>query len=511
MDSSHTPGLIDKIGAISAKLDDMEQQFAALVETQNIQGEIYLESAKLLQMIQSQMQTGIAGLFEALGGAPGREAGEPRTDVAEFTDALSNLALQLGHELNTIKQTSNLALRAGSSVQLPIRCVFMVHSIPMWDALSDVYAAMLEDKRFDPVVISVNSTPLGFGAYEGEDVVSQSLKQLGVKHLRFNMEDSYQGLDILKALRPAVIFRQQQWDYCLPPAFRTNELTFARLCLVPYALNLAASLGDEIITEVSAFGFDQAYHRAAWRIFCETATTQSYYRSFEHSDPAKFILSGYPKFDRLMKADKTDAWPIPTRSTRGFRVIWAPHHSVGGHGLGFGVFDRIWDSMLRWAKESPDIEFVLKPHPALFGHALTGENVGLFQNAWTRLPNCAIEMQQYGELFAASDMMISDGLSFLAEYQLFDKPIVFFDSEQHVEFNGLGRMTEAATRRVRTFEEMKQATLEYKNGKAWEFQAERRTLLDTILPNQGKASASILDAIVTGISAEQSNLALRAS
>lgn len=503
MDNHVASIIIEKLEALSARIDEIDGKFAAFDQIQNMHGEIYVETAKVLQNMQMQSKSALDGLFELVGSLANREEGPSRADLAALSSLISKDIPQRSVDLNSIKQSTNLALRNAHHAHFPIRCVFLVHSIPMWDALGDVHAAMLEDPRFDPIVISVRSTALGYGPFKGEDIVSEELTGLGVKHLRFDMEDSYEGLDILKALAPAVIFRQQQWDSCLPPAFRTPELTFARLCLVPYALNLASSLGDPVTTEVSAFGFDQAYHQLAWRVFCETKITQSYFRSFNHSDPEKFILSGYPKFDRLMKAGSTGSWPIASRGKKAFRVIWAPHYSIGKGGIGFGVFDQIWESMIKWAREQQDIDIVLKPHPALFGQVLQGEGLDMFKTTWNALPNCTIEMQQYGELFAESDLMISDGLSFLAEYQLFKKPIIFFDSGKHVPFNALGKMAEAATRRVRTFEEMKKATLEYKNGKAWAFEQQREALLDTLLPNQGKAASSILDAIASGIQAEQ--------
>ncbi|NVP55655.1 CDP-glycerol glycerophosphotransferase family protein [Mycoplana rhizolycopersici] len=500
MDISVSSTLADRLASLTAKFDALEERLDALAENQSLHGEIQLEVVKLLQHIQGQQVASLERLNHVAEiQANTIEEGVSKEDVASLNALIAQEGRQRTLDLQSLKQTSNVSARQATAGKLPVRCAFIVHSIPMWDALSDVHAAMLQDERFDPVVISINSTPLGRGAFEGEPDVSRALDKLGVHHLRFNMEDSYAALDILKALRPAVIFRQQQWDACLPPAFHTPELTFARLCLVPYALNLATSLGDPVTTEVSAFGYDQAYHRAAWRIFCETATTQSYYRSFKHSDPDKIVLSGYPKFDRLLKSAETPEWPIRSRGGKPFRVIWAPHYSLGTNGLGFGVFDKIWDNMVAWARESRDIEFVLKPHPALFGQVLRGDGLAHVRKTWTSMPNCAIAEQQYGELFAASDLMISDGLSFLAEYQLFDKPLIFFDSGHHVAFNALGKMAEAATRRVRSFDQLKKATLEYKDGKTWEFETARKTLLNTLLPNRGEAAASILEAIAAGV------------
>ncbi|XUY27392.1 hypothetical protein RMR21_003235 [Agrobacterium sp. rho-8.1] len=500
MDASISLQLADRLDSVVAKIDEMGMRLDALMQSTETHGEIQIEVVKLLQHMQ-HVQQDLDSKVEELSNAVTTTAdGSIRSDLSKIGLAFIHDSRQKTVDIASIKQSANMALREATRGIFPIRTVFLIQSIPMWDALSDVYDAMVEDERFDPIVISIHVGTLGRGVYEGEDKVSSAFAAMGIPHLRFNMDDSYAALDILKALKPAVIFRQQQWDMGVQPAFRTQELTFSRLCLVPYALNLAASLGDPVVTDVSAFGFDQAYHRAAWRIFCETPITQSYFRSFDHSDPKKFVLSGYPKFDRLLKESSAAAWPVSHQGHRNFRIVWAPHYSLGkGGGLGFGVFDRIWEAMLSWARQSPDIDFVLKPHPALFGAILTPEAQAMFRKAWTELPNCAFSEEQYGPLFAASDLMISDGLSFLAEYPLFNKPLIFFDSGNHVEFNELGKLAEAASRRVTSFDQLKQAALEYKSGKPWEFEEERNTLLQNILPNRGKAAASILEAIAQGI------------
>lgn len=331
---------------------------------------------------------------------------------------------------------------------------------------------------------------------------------MGIPHLRLNMPNSYEGLSILKSLRPDVIFRQQPWDCDVMPAFTTRELNFARLCMVPYgvfvlqgdfiASNNGTNTTPSHLPQPNAY--DQAYHRAAWRIFCETEMSVRLFQSFQHSDPKKFILSGCPKFDYLLRSKGHGVWPLPEPNGRSFRVIWAPHHSVYNNPLNFGVFNRIYADMLAWARNSPDIQFVFKPHPALSSGVIASGIMNAQQyegylRQWNALENCAIETGEYGDLFDASDMMITDSLSFLTEYPLFDKPLVFFDSGKHAAFNAIGELAVSCTRRVYSFSEMKDAVIFYKNGGAWEFESEREQLKHILQPEQVPASEIILDSI----------------
>jgi hypothetical protein len=260
---------------------------------------------------------------------------------------------------------------------------------------------------------------------------------------------------------------------------------------------------ERVDGDVSSFAFDQFYHRAAWRIFCETEFTKAYFQGFSHSHPEKFVLSGFPKLESLQRSGKKEFWPLSGGERRGYRVIWAPHHSVGDSWLAFGVFHLMYRQMLDWARSAPDIEFVLKPHPALMKSLilegrLKQSTLDEFVGEWERLANCCICTGQYAGLFAASDLLVTDGLSFLTEYQLFRKPLIFIDSGRHVPFNAIGNLAQACTHRVHSFAEMRQAVLGYKAGAAWPFAQEREELLRVLLPNDRPAAGVILDSIFDG-------------
>ena len=491
------------LAEISKRLVETQQETRQLVEKLEIQGAIQLEMVKLLQSFSEQHSSVIGTLLSVQEKVDELSTPTSQSNPGSILRVEGHLS-QIYTNLHSMKQVMNLTLRETTSRSRTIRCVFIVQSIPMWDAHADIYWSMVDDPRFHPMVVSINHSQLGRAEFSGEDDVHRGLLEQNIPHLRLNVQP-IEALDILRSLMPDVIFRQQQWDTPLPPTLRTPEITFARLCVIPYGMGVlanpnAANEDDEAY----ANNYDQLYHRMAWRVFCETEITQRYYRSFEHSDPDKFVLTGYPKHDRLLQAKGKGQWPIAEPDGRRFRVIWAPHHSLAVHGAGFGVFHKIYRDMLQWAASAPEIQFVLKPHPAL---SYTADHSGVLRNPdystflarWADLPNCAVCEGQYGELFDASDMLLTDGVSFLTEYHLFSKPIIFFDSGVHARFNELGRLAEKAAHRVQSFEEMRNATLAYKNGKTWELEKERQDLLTVLLPHSQSASSIILDTIADGI------------
>jgi hypothetical protein len=462
------------------------------------------EALSLLINAVVDLKPGLSeGMRGQLGHVETRLAERLRSDLTRLGRELAD---KVESEASDLRQIGNLLSRKIERTTPRIRCLFLVHAIESWDAQIDIYEAMLADGRFDPLVASINRKFPGDFGFRGERETSAALDAAGSAHIRLGMEPAWPALDILRALQPDVIFRQSQWEADVPPAFATPRLNFARICSVPYGMSIVGKFAPEDISVggVDPRSFDQDYHRMAWRVFCETEQTRQYFLQFSHSDPAKFIVSGYPKLTRLLRArDEAEAWPVGDPAGRRFRVIWAPHYSIGTDWLGFGVFDRIYRDFLDWAHARPDIDFVLKPHPALFTSAvrdngMSQQAIDDFREAWSALPNCSIELGTYAGLFAASDMMVTDGLSFFTEYPPFEKPLVFFDSERHVPMNALGDKALACAHRVTSFAAMKAAVEGYADGAAWAYGEQRKALLDTLFPRDRKPVDIILDSIADG-------------
>lgn len=498
----------ETIPDLATELSAIGEQIRLLAQRMDVQDAIQIEIAKLLQSFHAQHQAlpeQITTIVKSGLDAHGRDKLPLTNEVLQKIDARFN---HLAASVNTLKQATNLTLREMPSRGSKIRCIFLVQSIPMWDALADVYWAMTKDDRFHPIVVSINQHILGSAEATGEEDVHQGLNAQSIPHLRMNVT-SGEALDILRNLTPDVIFRQQQWERGVPGSFRTPEITFARVCVVPYGMGLLADPNaSDPSQEAHPDNYDQLYHRMAWRVFCVNEQTQSYFRSFAHSDPEKYVLSGYPKLDRLKSTLGKGVWPIAEPNGRSFRVVWAPHHSFAGEGVGFGVFHKIYRQMLEWARREDRTQFVFKPHPALVVSATRSKliaNPGYndFLNAWSQLPNCAISEGDYGSLFDASDILLTDGVSFLNEYPIFGKPLIFIDSKVHTPFDALGRLGERAAHRVETFDEMRKAALGYRDGKPWPYDEERDELLRMIMPLKEAASGIILNSIVEGFSIPQ--------
>ena len=430
-----------------------------------------------------------------------------------LTPPLDKKRLEILKNLHDIKQTTGLIARRLAHKGAPIRCVFLVHMAEAWNVLAPVYEAMRKSDDFKPIAITCPRAMPPDWQYAAEDDNHEELARLGVPHLRFNMNEN-EALDLLKTLAPDLLFRQQPWDKMIQGAFATMELSFTRLCYIPYGyMAVKRFFGDPKVPEGNAaLHTDQYFHRACWRIFCETEMHLKIHAENGARRGENVVFAGYPKFDDLLKRGRAAPhWPIAAKDgKKRYRVIWAPHHSIGSDWLGFGTFMSTHRDMLDWAKRDGDTEFVLKPHPHLWGKitgsykTMTQEQLDEWIAAWKALPNAALlESGDYGPLFAASDVMITDGISFLSEYQIFEKPLIYVDSGRNTGFNEAGAALVESANTVKTIAEARALTDKLRKGEPDPMKEAQKKTLQRIMPWPEKSAEKILDTIREGLKKEE--------
>jgi hypothetical protein len=398
----------------------------------------------------------------------GRYAADINSQLSSLYEELIHSRKEIHHHLHQVKQSVHLIARSREP-SLPIKCLFLVHSPETWSSLSGVYLAMLGNDKFKPIVASISRRYPGAKKYNHEPSVHRFLEEKHIPHLRFGLEDSYDSLDIIKAIDPAVIFKQSIWDLDVPPGFAAGELRFSRLCYIPYSmLNLVCGLENDAASTFT----DDYLQRSCWRIFCANEDVKKIYKSNLIGRVDNVRITGHPKYPEIKAAKPT--WPTArnTGSSR-LKVLWSAHHSVGDDWACFGVFGKIMIAMLDYAEKNPEIDFVFAPHPALFdkcndvfsGDRALIRHIEIFHDRWEALPNTHIEKgYEYVELFAGSDVLLCDGISCLVEYQILNKPIIFLERKDHLPFNAIGEMVMEGVNRVPNIETAFELIERYKNG-----------------------------------------------
>ena len=323
---------------------------------------------------------------------------------------------------------------------------------------------------FEPVVASIPRRFRGSNGLYGEEEVHRGLTERGVAHLRVAADDLDGVLALLKAIEPDVVLRQSQWDADVPDELATARLGFARTCLIPYeTMNIVVNVSDGRTPNTAV---DSTYHRAAWLVFCTNELMRETAARDGARGGAQFRVVGHPKADHLRAA--TPRWPLAGPvgdAPRPGRVVWSAHHSIARGWTDFGAFHLMCDEMLAWARQRDDLQFLFMPHPALLPFPDADESpidraaFDAWMRAWTALPHTAVLSEaDYGPALAASDVMVTDGLSMLVEYQLFTKPVVFFERPGHRPFNAIGERVVRGVHTVHTVEEVRRLVEKFLDG-----------------------------------------------
>jgi hypothetical protein len=388
----------------------------------------------------------------------------------------------------------------------PIRVIFLTFYFEAWDAFDAIYKQMKADTRFEPLVITMPRKLTGYEKFQDEELVSSYLDSIHIDHERFKFKKSKDGLARLRELSPDYIFLNYPWQRNYKKNYQIEKLIeFTKVCYVPY---FSTSLVNEPGVEgVALHQYTQATHQLAHMVFLQDADTKEAFDANGRAEHA--FLTGTPKIDALLEAkDKVKPlWPIVREDktvAKPFRLIWAPHHSYGPSWLNFGHFMNQKDSMLEYARTNPDIDIVLRPHPFLFG-TLTGrdlmsqEELDLWRLSWDALPNTYTDIDDpFTSLALASDAMVTDGVSFIAEYPLVTrKSVIFWEKGDHWEFSPLGETAKKTSHTVSSFEQV-QSTIELvRAGNIQDKTEEIEELIRAVRPSQHSAANEIVGLVLS--------------
>jgi CDP-glycerol glycerophosphotransferase (TagB/SpsB family) len=393
----------------------------------------------------------------------------------------------------------------------PIKVVFLGLYFEAWDALDEIYQKMAKDPRFEPTVVSMPRKLTGQLAYAQEEKAHAFFEGKAIPHIRLNSGGSgsqnLDGLAILKDLAPDYVFVNYPWQRNYQPAVRFDHLVeFTRLVYVPYfSLVMVDEPDDEPgggqgDAPVATHLYTQRLHQLASLVFTQERDVIDAYALTERGN-SHVHFTGSPKIDNLAREaeEGKSSWPLEQGK---FKIVWAPHHSYSPHWLNFGVFSKIYVQMLDFAKQNSDIEIVLRPHPFLWStitdrKVLTVEELSSWRAAWDALPNTYVDEDgSYAELFLATDVLLTDGISFLGEYPLVTgKPAIFFENADHWKFSPTGEIAAASSIRVKTFAELTEMIEKAKNNSLPSREIEIQKLVQASSPHPGESASRIIEIV----------------
>lgn len=337
---------------------------------------------------------------------------------------------------NRIIQNINL-LKSKVATGKKINIIFILPS--MMFVYKELYNFFEKDELFNVKIVLVphrigNSPTITNVA---KDKFFQILSYL--KRAKFNVINGYDfenncGIDLKVECEPDIVFYVLPYMRIYPETMKIDNLPPNILyAYIPYGEFLENDLDDNLYN----FGWNEKI----WKIFCSTKEYLLNSSKKSKVGSSNVILSGSARMDSLVNYKYNDGdykW-IYDKSENKKRIIWAPHHTLARPGMDekatFSTFDKNYKFFYNFAKNNPDIEWVLRPHP-LLKEILSEVNTymkieGVIDDnfvedyffKWNSLPNAVVHEEfDYIDLFATADAMITDCVSFKAEYLFANKP-----------------------------------------------------------------------------------------
>ena len=391
----------------------------------------------------------------------------------------------------------------------PIRVVFLVFYFEAWDALDAIYRGMLADSRFEPRVINIPRKLTGDEDFTDLDKIDAFFTQQGIEHELYDFIDGEEGNGKLRELAPDYVFLNYPWQRNYQPGYQIERLTdFTKVCYVPYfSTSLVQEPGE---SGVAPHQYTQPTHQQAHMVFLQDADTKAAFDAYGRSNHS--FLTGTPKIDALLEAKGSvePFWPLNREHESGkepFRLLWAPHHSYADRWLNFGHFNDQREPMLAFAQHHPEMDIVFRPHPFLFGtmtdrEVMTQEEVDDWRSRWDALPNTFTDIgAPLTSILLGSDALVTDGVSFLAEYPLVTgKPAIFWEKSEHWDFSPLGNIAAASTVTVHTLPEVERAISQAQTGTLPDRSKEIGALVKAVRPQPASAAQTIIELVAKDFS-----------
>lgn len=303
--------------------------------------------------------------------------------------------------------------------QKKLKVVFFPINIGMWKN-DYLFKLMQADSRFDPYVISF------FVPVDSPDFQRRNQEEMKA----FFMSKGYPYYDMydfekkewfdIESFQPDIVFYTQAVNvsykqYNIQSLWKNTIFYYIPYCLL---MENETRSDNTLLFNICMKVFAPSeYHKKYWSNFINRGKN--------------VVVTGYPSFDYLIENTNVSCTKWKCNDGRK-RIIWAPHHSITDYDLlSYSNFLEIADTMVDLAdKYQEKVEFVFKPHPRLrpkleqmdgWGVERTNE----YYSKWSKMSNTNYIDGDYFDLFLTSDALIHDCSTFMAEYLLTGKPVLF--------------------------------------------------------------------------------------
>lgn len=314
-----------------------------------------------------------------------------------------------------------------------IHVVLMETRRGFWLNHESIYEAMKSDEAFDVRVFAVpKRSPAGDMDWAEYQRLIEFFESKGIPCVQTYDLTGRKWYNPISFGVPDVVFLCQPYDF--QHNFMYGSHYWSRFCQVAI-LNYGFTIANLF--------FRAPCLKNCRYIFCETSQLLEVFLRHSPELEDKLIVAGHPSLDAYLRPlAVSQRMPFKSPLSR-LRLVWAPHFTVAGGKTALQVsnFFEYFETFIQMAKDHPELEIVMRPHPALFTFMVdcgmkTKQEAEECRKRFEALPNAFIyEGADYISLFRQSDAMVLDSLGFIAAYAPSGKPVCFLESEKRARLN----------------------------------------------------------------------------
>lgn len=334
-----------------------------------------------------------------------------------------------------------------------LNVVFIIQYIPGWNKLEPIYKKMLDDDRFNPIIVCV---PLNIHNHKLMDDNGNDTYQYFIEHGYETINallDNGSWFD-LRQLKPDYLFHSRPYNAFMPKCYTSDEI-------VQYALICNVLYGSSVTVDMRAVTINNDYFKDVYFYF---AVDDEEFDCYRNRFKIGFLLKKqkcYPYgaigLEQMLES-KLEKEVSAFKKTIIWTPRWSTHPVVGGSN-----FFNYKQTILDIAKEGSDVLFLIRPHPLMFNNFIkTGEMTSLevsqFKDYCRKEKNIIVdESKEYTQTFWQSDFLITDVSSIVPEYFVTHKPIIYCHSNIDFHYTKASQEMINSCYEVRCIDDLKKA------------------------------------------------------
>ena len=297
---------------------------------------------------------------------------------------------------------------------------------------------MVKDKDFEVQVLAVPKRSPG-GDFDWEEYrhLISFFESEGIPCHRAYDFDERKWINPIRFDLPDVVFLSQPYDF--QQNFMYGSLYwkhFSKVAFLNYGLSVDA--------------FSSIYASPCLQncefLFAESEIQRKIFAGYSKEHEKKLVVTGHPLLDSYLRPLKQEQILRFKSAKSTHRIVWAPHFTVSADKTEhhFSNFFSYFETFIRLAEKHPELEVVMRPHPALFNFMVdcgmkTMEEAQEYRIRFETLPNGRIyDDADYISLFRQSDAMLLDSIAFVGSYAPTGKPVCFLESSSRDRLNSIG-------------------------------------------------------------------------